>query len=112
MSFQLVRRTWRIDQQSPVAGDKCVAGGRAWRAQNAWGNFKDPKIYSLLNKALGETNYAKRVALYQQANNEIMTFLPGVPYAHSSPAIAFKKGVSGYVPSPVDIQYFSSVSVK
>ncbi len=80
--------------------------------QNAWGNFKDPKIYSLLNKALGETNYAKRVALYQQANNEIMTFLPGVPYAHSSPAIAFKKGVSGYVPSPVDIQYFSSVSVK
>ena len=80
--------------------------------QDAWGNFKDPKIYSLLNQALVQGNAAKRTALYQQANDEIMKFLPGVPYAHSSPAIAFKKGVSGYVPSPVDIQYFSSVSVK
>jgi len=80
--------------------------------QDAWGNFKDPKIYSLLNRALVQGDAAKRTALYQQANDEIMKFLPGVPYAHSSPAIAFKKGVSGYVPSPVDIQYFSSVSVK
>jgi peptide/nickel transport system substrate-binding protein len=80
--------------------------------QDAWGNFKDPKIYDLLNKALVEPNSAKRISLYQQANDEIMRFLPGVPYAHSSPAIAFRKGVSGYVPSPVDIQYFSSVSVK
>ena len=80
--------------------------------QDAWGNFKDPKIYSLLNQALVQGNAAKRTALYQQANDEIMKFLPGVPYAHSSPAIAFKKGVTGYVPSPVDIQYFSSVSVK
>jgi hypothetical protein len=30
---------------------------------------------------------------------------------HTSPALAFTKNVSGYVPSPVDIQLFSSVSV-
>jgi peptide/nickel transport system substrate-binding protein len=80
--------------------------------QDAWGNFKDPALYALLNKALGETNLTKRVAEYQQANEMIMKFLPGVPYAHSSPALAFKKGVTGYVPSPVDIQYFTTVSVK
>jgi peptide/nickel transport system substrate-binding protein len=80
--------------------------------QDAWGNFKDPALYALLNKALGEPDYKKRVAEYQQANEEIMKFLPGVPYAHTSPALAFKKGVTGYVPSPVDVQYFSSVRVK
>jgi peptide/nickel transport system substrate-binding protein len=80
--------------------------------QDAWGHYKDPAIYALLNKALGETNYAKRVAEYQKANELIMKFLPGVPYAHTSPALAFKKGVSGYVPSPVDIQSFATVSVK
>jgi peptide/nickel transport system substrate-binding protein len=80
--------------------------------QDAWGNFKDPAIYALLNKALGETNYTKRVAEYQQANELIMKFLPGVPYAHTSPALAFKKGVTGYVPSPVDVQSFATVSVK
>lgn len=79
--------------------------------QNAWGNFKNPAIYALLNKALAETNQAKRIAEYQEANRLIMKFLPGVPYAHSSPAIAFKKNVTGYVPSPVDIQAFSTVKV-
>ena len=41
----------------------------------------------------------------------IMNFLPGVPYVHTSPALAFQKNVNGYVPSPVDIQFFSSVSI-
>ena len=30
-----------------------------------------------------------------------MKFLPGVPYVHTSPALAFQKNVNGYVPSPV-----------
>ena len=80
--------------------------------QEAWGNFKNPALYALLNKALGETNYDKRVGEYQLANQMIMKFLPGVPYAHTSPAIAFRKGVSGYVPSPVDVQIYNTVTVK
>jgi hypothetical protein len=39
-----------------------------------------------------------------------MELLPGVPYAHNKPAVAFKANVKGYVPSPVDNQYFSTVS--
>jgi hypothetical protein len=34
-----------------------------------------------------------------------------VPYVHTSPALAFDKNVKGYVPSPVDIQLFSGVSI-
>lgn len=78
--------------------------------QKQWG-FNNPAIFNILTKARDETSLAKRIALYKQANNMIMNFLPGVPYAHTSPALAFQKNVKGYVPSPVDIQFFSSVSV-
>jgi peptide/nickel transport system substrate-binding protein len=39
----------------------------------------------------------------------IMDILPGVPYAHTKPAIAFKANVRGYVPSPLDNQFFKTV---
>ena len=78
--------------------------------QKQWG-FNNPAIFNILTKARDETSIAKRVALYKQANNMIMDFLPGVPYVHTSPALAFDKNVKGYVPSPVDIQLFSGVSL-
>ena len=78
--------------------------------QKQWG-FNNPAIFNILTKARDETSIAKRVALYKQANNMIMDFLPGVPYVHTSPALAFDKNVKGYVPSPVDIQLFSGVSI-
>ena len=45
-------------------------------------------------------------------NIKIMELLPGVPYAHNKPAVAFKANVKGYVPSPVDNQYFATVSIE
>lgn len=76
--------------------------------QSQWG-FNNPKIFNLLNKALIETNAAKRKALYVQANNLIMNFLPGVPYAHTRPALAFQKNVAGYKPSPVNLESWATV---
>jgi peptide/nickel transport system substrate-binding protein len=78
--------------------------------QKQWG-FNNPAIFNILTKARDESNIENRIALYKQANNMIMNFLPGVPYVHTSPALAFQKNVNGYVPSPVDIQFFSSVSI-
>ncbi len=40
-----------------------------------------------------------------------MEFLPGVPYVHTKPALAFAPGVAGFVPSPVSIEDFSKVSL-
>ena len=37
--------------------------------------------------------------------------LPGVPYAHSRPALGFQKNVNGYVPSPVGTDPFVNVSI-
>jgi peptide/nickel transport system substrate-binding protein len=82
--------------------------------QKQWGTDKNDEmkpVQDLLDQAEQETDEAKRTELYQEANRQIMDILPGVPYAHSSPALAFKATVSGYVPSPVDLQSFATVSV-
>ena len=76
--------------------------------QGQWG-FNNPKLFALLNKALAEPNAAKRKVMYQQANRMIMNFLPGVPYAHTKPALAFQSNVVGYKPSPVSLEPFSTV---
>ncbi|MDQ4097930.1 MAG: ABC transporter substrate-binding protein [Actinomycetota bacterium] len=78
--------------------------------QTAWGPL-DPTIYSDLEAARAETDEAERTKLYEAANKKIMEFLPGVPYVHTKPALAFAKGVQGYVPSPVSIEDFSKVSL-
>ncbi len=76
--------------------------------QGQWG-FKNPAIFSLLNRAVIETNPAKRKSLYEQANRAIMNFLPGVPYAHTKPALGFQRNVVGYKPSPVSLESFATV---
>lgn len=72
--------------------------------------FKNPSLFNLLRRADEETNIAKRTALYEQASIAVMKFLPVVPYVHSKPALAFQKNVVGYVPSPVSLESFATVS--
>jgi peptide/nickel transport system substrate-binding protein len=69
-------------------------------------------VQKILDQAEIETDEATRTELYQEANRQIMDLLPGVPYAHNKPAVAFKASVKGYVPSPVDNQYFATVSIE
>jgi peptide/nickel transport system substrate-binding protein len=73
--------------------------------------FTNDEITNTLDKAESETDQAKRQVLYEEANREIMKFLPGVPYVHTKPALAFTSKVTGYVPSPVSLEPFSLVSV-
>ena len=40
-----------------------------------------------------------------------MKFLPGVPYVNTEPALAFDANVKGYIPSPVSLEQFSTVSI-
>jgi len=65
--------------------------------------FENPEIHNLLNKAEVESDPAKREQLYQEANRKIMAFLPAVPYAHNSAALAFESNIQGFVPSPVGV---------
>jgi peptide/nickel transport system substrate-binding protein len=79
--------------------------------QKAWG-FDNKKIFDALDQAETETNLDTRKVDYQKANKLIMDFLPGVPYVHTKPALAFAANVKGYVPSPVSLECFCSVSIQ
>jgi peptide/nickel transport system substrate-binding protein len=75
-----------------------------------WG-FENEEIFNILDEAEAETDEERRTELYEEANRIIMDFLPGLPYAHSKPALAFTANVEGYVPSPVTLEQFSMVTV-
>ena len=78
--------------------------------QVAWG-FENQEIFDALTTARDTADTAERTALYEEANNLIMEFLPGVPYVHTQPALAFAANVTGYVPSPVSLESFATVSL-
>jgi len=74
--------------------------------------FENKELFDLLDRAEVETDSAKRIDLYKEANREIMKFLPGVPYVNTEPALAFNSNIKGYVPSPVSLEQFSSVEIE
>jgi peptide/nickel transport system substrate-binding protein len=82
--------------------------------QKAWGTTTKPnkQVMDLLNQAERETDEDKRKDIYAEANRAIMEWLPGVPYAHSSPALAFTANVKGYEPSPTTNESFATVSLE
>ncbi len=78
--------------------------------QAQWG-FDEQPIFDLLSEAEAEPDQAAREELYVEANELIADFVPGVPYVHTQPAIAFAAGIEGYEPSPVNNEDFAKVSV-
>lgn len=79
------------------------------RSSKQFGLPQENPLYTLLDKALVVTAPAARNAIYQQANNYIMKQVIGVPYVHTKPALAFKRNVVGYVPSPTTSETFATV---
>jgi peptide/nickel transport system substrate-binding protein len=79
-----------------------------------FGTDKNPnaEVHDLLNEAEIETDEAERETMYQEANRLIMDWLPGVPYAHSKPSLAFAANISGYEPSPTTNESFATVSIE
>lgn len=72
--------------------------------------FTNTSLFNLLTRADAESDLTTRAQLYQQASIAVMKYLPMVPYVHSQPALAFKKNVNGYQPSPVSLESFATVS--
>jgi peptide/nickel transport system substrate-binding protein len=118
---------WRPDYVAKVnegtAGDINMIGwtgdfgdpdnflGTFFKAYRPSFGFRNAAIFSILQKAATEPNFAKRVTLYKQANVMIMNFLPAVPYAHSTPALGFQRRVNGYVASPVGTDPFAPITL-
>ena len=79
------------------------------RSYKQFGLPEDYRLYSILDKALVTTDADVRNALYRSFNNASMRDLIGVPYVHTKPALAFKRTVVGYRPSPTTSESFASV---
>lgn len=73
--------------------------------------FRNPQLFKLLDNAEIEPDRAKRIDMYKEANRLIMEQLPAIPYAHTKPALAFRKDVEGFVPSPTTNELFSTVTI-
>jgi peptide/nickel transport system substrate-binding protein len=78
---------------------------------NAQFGFQNASINSLLLKAKNEPNFKKRVALYQKLNQQLMKYLPAVPYAHATPALGAEKRVHNLIATPVGGVWFQYATV-
>jgi peptide/nickel transport system substrate-binding protein len=82
--------------------------------QPAWGTDQNPdqEIINLLNEAEAEPDLEARTEQYEEINRRIADWIPGVPYVHTQPALAFAANVKGYVPSPISLEPFALVSLE
>jgi len=82
--------------------------------QPAWGTDKNPnqEVMDALDAAEQEPDLEARTQAYEDINRLIADWIPGVPYVHTSPALAFAANVQGYVPSPISLEPFSIVSIE
>ncbi|WP_366922836.1 ABC transporter substrate-binding protein [Metallumcola ferriviriculae] len=71
--------------------------------------YKNDEVHDLLIKAQQEMDQEVRADLYKQAQEIIHDDAPWVPMSHSTPPIAAKKGVSGYVPHPTGVESLVTV---
>ena len=79
------------------------------RATNQFG-FSDRALFRLLARARQEPSRARRAALYRQANDRVMEFLPGVPLVQTAEFVALRADVSGYTPSPFGPELYARVA--
>lgn len=73
-----------------------------------WG-FDNPELFQKLNEARGVSNLEDQTALYEEINQMVAEFIPGVPLAHPAPTLAFDPRVESYPASPVNDEVFTDI---
>lgn len=73
-----------------------------------WG-FDNPELFQKLNEARGVSNLEDQTALYEEINEMVAEFIPGVPLAHPAPTLAFDSRVKSYPASPVNDEAFTDI---
>lgn len=73
-----------------------------------WG-FDNPELFAALQEARGVPNLEEQTALYEEINEMVAQFIPGVPLAHPAPTLAFAPRVESYPASPVNDEVFTDI---
>jgi len=78
-------------------------------AQSAEWGFDNPELFQALQEARGIPSLEEQSALYEDINEMVATYIPGVPLAHPAPTLAFDPRVESYPASPVNDEVFSEI---
>lgn len=73
--------------------------------------YKSDAVHNLLIKARTITDQKQRTDLYREAQKVIMEDAPWAPLMHARVPIAVRKGITGFVPSPMGSEPLSKVAV-
>lgn len=79
---------------------------------NNYAYYKNAEVHKLLATAQSETNEDKRNDLYKKAQVIISKDAPWVPLAHSTPLLAGKSTIQGFVAHPTGTDKFNNVDIK
>jgi peptide/nickel transport system substrate-binding protein len=74
------------------------------------GNWKNDQAFQLLEDARKETDDARRVELYQQAEKIIHDEAVRIPVVHSEPLNAQRSNISDWFPSPLGSESFETIT--
>lgn len=74
--------------------------------------YDNKEVQDLLVKAQSEVDKAKRIEMYKKAQEMLFNDVAMIPLAHSTPLLAIKKGVTGYVPHPTGSESVVNVEIK
>lgn len=86
--------------------DKDSIGG------NNYSRYDSEEFHDLIVKAQQETDQAERSKLYEQAQVIVKKDAPWVPLVHSTPLLAAKAELKGYVPSPTGSEAYTNVYIE
>ncbi|MCR8670593.1 ABC transporter substrate-binding protein [Agrococcus sp. HG114] len=77
---------------------------------NEWG-FENPELFQALSEAREIPQPEDATEAYQEINEQIAQFVPGVPLAHPAPSLAFSERVTSYPASPVNDEVFNMIEL-
>ncbi|MGF6824018.1 peptide/nickel transport system substrate-binding protein [Microbacterium sp. ZKA21] len=78
-------------------------------AQSSEWGFDNPELFQKLAEARGVSSLEEQTPLYEQINEDVAQFVPGVPLAHPAPTLAFDPRVESYPASPVNDEVFTDI---
>ena len=71
-----------------------------------------PEIVATLTRAAAEADPVARQKIYDQANKLVHDLVPAVPIVHNASALAMKKTVKGFLPSPLSTEFMWPASIE
>ena len=77
---------------------------------NEWG-FENPELFGALTEGRGLATEDEQESAYQDINEQIAKYIPGVPLANPVPTLAFDHRVTSYPASPVNDEVFNEIEL-